>query len=366
MTETTESPLLAVDHVSTRFETTRGMLHAVDDVSFDLAAGATLGVVGESGSGKSMLARAVMGLLPERALRSGAVRFEGRDLWTMPTADARTLWGSEISIVLQNPSTSLNPVIRVGKQITESLMLHRGLRGETAKARALQLLEQVGIPEPARRFRAYPIELSGGMRQRISIAIAIACGPKLLLADEPTTALDVTIQRQILDLLKSLQHENNMAMILISHDLGVVARRTDRIIVMYGGRVMESGPTAALFRSTRHPYTTSLLSSIPHLTARSHTRLAVIPGRPVDVIDPQPGCRFAPRCLAAQERCTQETPPLTAAEDPGHAFACFYPSGTEIGERALEANLSVGHTATGLAVDGPRPDALVPSIEVDA
>ncbi|HMG40812.1 MAG TPA: ABC transporter ATP-binding protein [Acidimicrobiales bacterium] len=321
-----DEPLLAVEGLRTRFPTERGVVHAVDDVSFDLARGERLGVVGESGSGKSVLARSVMRLLPSAAWSAGSVTFGGRDLMQLSDDQAREIWGSEIAMVFQNPMTSLNPVMRIGRQITESLELHEGLQGAAASDRAVALLRMVGIPEPASRLRSYPHELSGGMRQRVGIAIAIACSPKLLIADEPTTALDVTIQRKILDLLDRLGRELDMALILITHDLGVVAGRTDRLLVMYGGRVVEQGPTAALFRRPRHPYTASLLAAVPRLHQPSHTRLAAIPGRPVDVVDPAPGCRFAPRCARAQARCTEEDPQLAPAPgSPGHAFACFNP-----------------------------------------
>jgi peptide/nickel transport system ATP-binding protein len=221
---------------------------------------------------------------------------------------------------------------------------------QEARTRALELMNQVGIPEPERRMRNHPHELSGGMRQRVWIAIAIACSPKLLFADEPTTALDVTIQRQVLDLLTSLQHQNDMAMVLITHDLGVLARRASHILVMYGGQVVEAGVTEALFRDTRHPYTASLLASTPRLEQASHTRLAAIPGRPVDVIDPKPGCRFAPRCRHAQPRCLVEDPELIAGPKPGHRFRCFYPVGTPEGDAALEENLTKGQSAAGVKV----------------
>jgi peptide/nickel transport system ATP-binding protein len=348
--EKSDSSLLAVKDLRTWFNTRRGVVHAVDGVSFTIERGETLGVVGESGSGKSVLARTIMQLTPQSALSSGTVHFEGKDLLHMDRVAARAIWGAEISMIFQDPMTSLNPVLRVGRQITESLELHLGLDRKASRAKAIDLLAQVGIPEPQRRIRNHPHELSGGMRQRVSIAMAIACSPKLLFADEPTTALDVTIQRQILDLLTSLQRQHGMAMVLITHDLGVVARRARRIMVMYGGRVVETGPTRSLFREMRHPYTASLLASIPKIEEPSHTRLAVIPGRPVDVIDPKPGCRFAPRCRNAQERCLVEDPPLIPAKDPSHTYACFYPVGTAEGEAALRTNLDAGRNAAGLPI----------------
>jgi peptide/nickel transport system ATP-binding protein len=342
-----DSALLEVSDLRTWFRTPRGLVHAVDGVSFTLGRRETVGIVGESGSGKSVLARTIMDLIPSTAITKGSVTFEGRDLLHLDRKDAAHVWGAEISLVFQDPATALNPVLKIGRQISESLELHLGLSKAEAAPRVLDLLAQVGMPEPARRVGMYPHQLSGGMRQRVWIAIAIACSPKLLLADEPTTALDVTVQRQILDLLSSLQRKNDMAMVLITHDLAVAAHRTDRIMVMYGGKVVETGPTKSLFREMRHPYTAALLSSIPRLEHHSHTRLAVIPGQPADVIDPKPGCRFAKRCGYAQPRCFAEDPVLTPASDPSHRFACFYPVGTTEGEAALRANLDKGRTATG-------------------
>jgi peptide/nickel transport system ATP-binding protein len=346
-----DNALLVVDGLSTWFSTPRGLVHAVDDVSFSLTAGETLGIVGESGSGKSVLARTIMNLTPRNAQTRGEVTFHGLDLLHLDPKAGRAIWGAEISMVFQDPATALNPVLRIGHQITESLELHLGLSSKAATSRALELLAQVGIPEPARRLKMYPHELSGGMRQRICIAIAIACQPKLLFADEPTTALDVTIQRQILDLLSSLQQQNRMATVLITHDFGVVAGRTDRLMVLYGGKVAETGSTTSLFRAMRHPYTAALLASIPRLEHHSRTPLTVIPGQPVDVIDPKPGCRFARRCRYAQPRCLEEDPPLTADSEPGHAYACFYPLGTPDGADALATNLAAGNTAAGLELN---------------
>jgi oligopeptide/dipeptide ABC transporter ATP-binding protein len=345
-----QGPLLEVDGLSTWFPTRRGIVHAVDDVSFALRQQETLGVVGESGSGKSVLARTIMNLTPRSAYTTGSVTFLGRDLLHVDPKVERHVWGNEISMVFQDPARSLNPVMKVGRQIAEALRLHLGQDKKDARLRAIELLDQVGIPEPARHLSSYPHQLSGGMRQRVSIAIAIACGPKLLFADEPTTALDVTIQRQILDLLSSLQQDRGMAMVLISHDFGVVARRTRRIMVLYGGKVIETGPTTALFEDTKHPYTASLMSSIPRLEHESHTPRAVIPGQPVDVVDPKPGCRFAPRCRYAQPRCCVEDPPLVDAQEAGHRYACFYPLGSTEGEAALKANVTAGRNAAGLTL----------------
>ena len=342
--------LLDVQHLSTFFPTARGTVHAVDDVSFTLQQGKTLCVVGESGSGKSVLVRSLMNLVPSKAVRGGRVLFEGRDLVSLPPREARRLWGAEISMVFQDPMTSLNPVVRIGRQITETLTLHKGLSRRDARQRAVELLYSVGIPGSSKRLDNYPHELSGGMRQRVCIAMALACEPKLVLADEPTTALDVTIQCQILDLLQRLQAERDMAMILVTHNLGIAAGRTDEIAVMYGGRIVEHGPTAQLFDATRHPYTAALLASIVRLEQPSKTRLTAIPGRPTNAIDPKPGCRFAPRCRSAQPRCLTEDPPLITPSADGHAFACFYPVGTAEGAEALARNEAEGHTAAGLTL----------------
>jgi oligopeptide/dipeptide ABC transporter ATP-binding protein len=264
--------------------------------------------------------------------------------------ELRAMWGPEISMVFQDPLGSLNPVMRIGDQVGEGLRVHLGMSKKEARATALMLLRDVGIPEPERRLDEYPHQLSGGMRQRIVIAIAIACGPKLLIADEPTTALDVTVQAQILDLLKRQQEDRDMSMILITHDLGVVAGRTDEIIVMYAGRVVERAPTATLFSEMRHPYTEALLRSIPKIEYASHTRLDTIPGRPPDMVHPPKGCKFAARCRYAQDRCIEEEPQLTEGESPGHVYRCFFPVGTPEGADALARNVASGK-AEEIAVD---------------
>jgi peptide/nickel transport system ATP-binding protein len=308
-------------------------------------------VVGESGSGKSVLARSVMRLLEPPVRASGTVVFDGRDLSALSPESLRRIWGKDISLISQDPMTSLNPVRKIGRQITETVRLHGGLRQNEAIVRAIELLTMVGIPDPARHLRSYPHELSGGMRQRVAIAIAISSSPRLLIADEPTTALDVTIQRQILDLLSGLREKMGMALILITHDLGIVAQRSDRVMVMYGGRVAEVAPTRALFERPSHPYTASLLAAIPRLSSPSHTRLPSIPGQPVDVIDPVSRCRFAPRCQRAQPRCLVEDPPLEVDPVGDHACACFYPVGTARGDEALQTNLAAGHNAAGARLD---------------
>jgi oligopeptide/dipeptide ABC transporter ATP-binding protein len=318
--------LLEVEDLSVSFATPRGELHAVQNVSLQLEQGKTLGIVGESGSGKTVLSRAIMGLLPRRtATQTGSVKYQGTEILNAPDNELRKLWGTNIAMVFQDPMTSLNPVQRVGQQISEGLKVHLNLGRDEAKETALSLLMQVGIPSPVERYNAYPGQLSGGMRQRVVIAIALACAPRLLMADEPTTGLDVTVQAQILDLLSSLQHQRQMAMVLVTHDLGVVATRTDEIIVMYAGNVVERAPTSVLFKQMAMPYTEALLKSIPRIGNPSHSRLLAIEGRTPDVLTPPPGCPFAPRCLYAQDKCHVEKPPLVESTAPGHRYACWFP-----------------------------------------
>jgi oligopeptide/dipeptide ABC transporter ATP-binding protein len=324
-----EPRLLEVNDLKTWFHTGGGVVHAVDGVSFTLERGRTLAIVGESGSGKTVLSRSVMGLLPARGVeRSGSVRYEGRELVGVPESELRDVWGKQIAMVFQDPMTSLNPVVRIGRQITESMVHHLDISRSEAKQRALSLLTSVRIPDPERRLREYPHQLSGGMRQRVAIAIALACGPLLLIADEPTTALDVTVQAQILDLLARQQAERFMAMIRVTHDLGVVAGRADEIAVMYAGQIVERAPTRALFADVKMPYTEALLRSIPRIEEPSHRRLAAIGGRPPVLVDPPTGCRFAPRCPYAQEKCVEEAPPLREAATAGHVYRCWFPIGT--------------------------------------
>ncbi len=340
--------LLRVDGVTTRFATARGPLLAVDDVSLELRAGETLGIVGESGSGKSVLVRSIMGILPPTASVEGRVLFEGRDVRTLDKEARKHFWGPKIAMIFQDPMTSLNPVRTIGRQITDPLRYHLGLSMRAANSWALELLDQVGIPEPRRRIEQFPHELSGGMRQRVGIAIALSCQPSLLIADEPTTALDVTVQKQILDLLARLQRELHMAMVLITHDLGVVAGRCQRVSVMYAGRMVESADAVSLFRATRHPYTAALLSSIPRVEQPSHTPLEAIAGRPPDMVAPPAGCRFAPRCRHAQSACVDEPPPSVLGPGRDHRFECRFPVGTPEGDAAREANARAGRTAAGL------------------
>ncbi|MFP3899894.1 MAG: ABC transporter ATP-binding protein [Acidimicrobiia bacterium] len=353
-------PLLEVDDLRTTFDISRGTLVAVDGVSLWLEQGQTLGIVGESGSGKTVLARSIMGLLVGRNVTTtGSVRLHGRELVGLSPRAMRDVWGVDAAMVFQDPMTSLNATMRVGEQITESLRYHLDMGRSEANATAVALLRSVGIPEAERRIRAYPHQLSGGMRQRVTIAIALACGPRLLIADEPTTALDVTIQKQILDLLAQQTTERAMGMILITHDLGVVAGRTDQIAVMYAGRIVERAPTRRLFHERRHPYTDGLLTSIPRLADAGRGRLSVIPGRPPDLVDLPPGCPFAPRCRSAQPRCLDETPHLVEVRG-GHEHACFFPLGTPEGDEALARNRAAGVTATGLPVDADSEDVSPP------
>ncbi len=327
MTQASPS-LLEVTDLVTHFHTPRGLMRAVDGVSFSIERGQTLGIVGESGSGKSVLARTIIGILAKDSstTTTGRIAFEGRDLLTLSEPDMRDVRGKDIAMVFQDPTSSLNPVKRIGAQIGEVLTRHLGLRGRAAEARSIDLLASVGISLPVERLRQYPHQLSGGMRQRVAIAIALACEPKLLIADEPTTALDVTIQAQILDLLRRQQLAHNMAMILISHDLGVVAGHTDMVSVMYAGQMVEGASTQSLFHNYRMPYTQALIRSAPNLSDPPHTRLRAISGRPPDMLQPPIGCRFSPRCDYATDKCRANQPALSAGEtDRAHLYACWHP-----------------------------------------
>ncbi|MEM9033981.1 MAG: ABC transporter ATP-binding protein [Actinomycetota bacterium] len=341
-------PLLEVEDLRTWFQTPGGWLKAVDGVSLTLERGKALGIVGESGSGKTVLSRSIMRLLPRRGIKTeGAVRFDGVDMMRLSPKQLRGVWGPQVAMIFQDPMTSLNPVMKIGRQITEGLRVHLDMDKAEARETAVVLLREVGIPEPDRRFDEYPHQLSGGMRQRVTIAIALACGPKLLMADEPTTALDVTVQSQILDLLQREQRDRDMSVVMVTHDLGVVAGRTDEIAVMYAGRIVEKAPTKRLFTDLRMPYTESLLNSIPKLEYRSHTRLEALGGRPPDLVNPPKGCKFSPRCPYAKDRCREEEPPLREADAPGHLFRCWYPVGSPEWAEARER------------LDGAAPDVPV-------
>ena len=319
--------LLEVESLQTHFRTPEGVNRAVDGVSFEVNERETLAIVGESGCGKSVTASSILRLIPEPPGKiAGAVRFEGRDLLKLSEREMRRIRGKDISMIFQEPMTSLNPVLSVGRQLRETLRVHEGLERQAADARAEEMLALVGIPEARRRLSEFPHQLSGGMRQRVMIAIALACSPKLLIADEPTTALDVTIQAQILDLMRNLKHRVGAAIVLITHDLGVVAEVAERVMVMYAGRKVEEAPVAELFRSPRHPYTQGLLGAVPKLgssLAGESTRLAEIPGLVPSLKSRIQGCVFAGRCARATDVCRSVAPAL-ALKAPGHVAACHY------------------------------------------
>jgi oligopeptide/dipeptide ABC transporter ATP-binding protein len=333
-------PLLSVEDLRVQFWTRRGTIHAVNGISFDIAPGETLGIVGESGCGKSVTSLAILGILP-RAGRatSGRAIFQGRDLLHLSDRQLRQVRGKEIAMIFQDPMTSLNPVLTIGRQITEALETHFGLKGKVAEQRATELLDRVGIPAANKRVRDYPHQFSGGMRQRAMIAMALACEPKLLIADEPTTALDVTIQAQILHLLRELVAERDTALILITHDLGVVAGMCERVNVMYAGMFMETGSAEQVFTRPRHPYTLGLLQSVPRLDAARKTPLHPIEGNPRDMLFPPQACPFAPRCRYEVEQSRKEVPPLEQIES-GHKVACFNPVPVEEWQRAREAAMA--------------------------
>ena len=316
--------VLEVEDIRTRFHTRDGTVHAVNGISFDLDEGELLGVVGESGSGKSVTMMSMLKLLPmpPAEIVSGQVRLEGNDLIRLNPNDLRRVRGAEVGFVFQDPMTSLNPVLTVGYQLIEPLRVHLGMSRAAARRRAVELLDRVGIPAAASRLDDFPHRFSGGMRQRVMIAIALACNPKVLIADEPTTALDVTIQAQILDLVKRLRRESGMAIIWITHDLGVMAGLADRVMVMYGGLVVERASAAKLYKHPRHPYTQGLLRTLPRLDGTRADRLESIPGQPPSLAEPPNACPFAPRCGHAFERCWRENPALDMVVD-GHEVACW-------------------------------------------
>jgi peptide/nickel transport system ATP-binding protein len=316
-------PLLAVEGLKTYFKTQAGLFRAVDDVSFTVDAGTTLAIVGESGCGKSVTALSIMRLVPEPPGQTvaGSIRFAGDELIGKPRREIEDIRGAQISMIFQEPMTSLNPVARAGVQIAEGLRRHRGLNQAQARERAVEMLRLVRIPSPEVRVDEFPHQLSGGMRQRVMIAIALACDPKLLIADEPTTALDVTIQAQILELLRGLQETLGTAVILITHDLGVVAETAHRVVVMYAGKIVETAATEAIFADAQHPYTLGLLASIPRIE-EDVERLLTIPGAVPHPAQMPAGCRFSPRCALATDKCRREPPPLVAVT-PGHEVACW-------------------------------------------
>jgi oligopeptide/dipeptide ABC transporter ATP-binding protein len=330
-------PLLTVEDLRVQFWTSRGTVHAVNGISFDVAPGDTLGIVGESGCGKSVTSLALLGILPRAGkVTSGTAMFGDRDLFRLSDRELRRIRGRDIAMIFQDPMTSLNPVLTIGRQVREALDTHFDLSKAEANKRVADLLDQVGIPSSELRLKDYPHQFSGGMRQRAMIAMALACEPKLLIADEPTTALDVTIQAQILDLLRKLVEDRETALILITHDLGVVAGMCERVNVMYAGMFMETGSAEQLFGRPRHPYTLGLLQSVPRLDAERKTRLRPIEGAPRDMLRPPQACPFQPRCRFEVEQSREEVPPLRELE-PGHMVACFNPVPVEEWQRSRAA-----------------------------
>jgi oligopeptide transport system ATP-binding protein len=330
-------PLLSVEDLRVQFWTSRGTVHAVNGITFDVAPGETLGIVGESGCGKSVTSLAILGILPRAGrITGGTATFGDRDLFRLSDRELRRVRGRDIAMIFQDPMTSLNPVLTIGRQIREALETHFDMGKQEANRRVSELLEQVGIPSPEIRLKDYPHQFSGGMRQRAMIAMALACEPKLLIADEPTTALDVTIQAQILDLLKKLVQERETALILITHDLGVVAGMCERVNVMYAGLFMETGSAEQLFGRPRHPYTLGLLQSVPRLDAERKAKLQPIEGSPRDMLREPDACPFQPRCRYEVEQSRQEVPPLREVE-PGHMVACFNPVPVEEWQRSRTA-----------------------------
>ncbi len=316
--------LLEIENLSVDFPSRDSVMHAVDRVSLSLDAGDVLGIVGESGSGKSVTMMALMGLVayPGR-VKADKLRFDGHDLLTLSSRERSRLTGKDLAMIFQDPTTSLNPCFTVGFQLAETLRLHLGMDKKAAHKRSIELLEQVGIPAPESRLRAYPHQMSGGMNQRVMIAMAIACNPKLLIADEPTTALDVTIQAQILDLLRSLQKDRGMALVLITHNMGVVSQMAQRIAVMYAGQIMEERPVNDLFATPRHPYTEALMAAMPE-RSDGRSRLATIPGMVPGLYDRPRGCLFSPRCSYVRDNCRSQRPPLDPAGADG-SVRCLYP-----------------------------------------
>ena len=316
--------LLEVKDLRTHFQTREGLVYAVNGITYDLDEGETLGIVGESGCGKTVSVLSLLRLIPEPPgkIAGGQALFQGQDLLKMNTDEIRRVRGAQIAVVFQDPMTSLNPVLTIGRQLTEALELHLGMNKEQSRQRSIELLSMVGIPKAGDRLNDYPHQFSGGMRQRVMIAMALSCAPQVLIADEPTTALDVTIQAQIVDLVKRLRDELGMAIIWITHDLGIIAGLAKRVIVMYAGFIIEEAPVKELYGDPRHPYTLGLLGSLPRVDDTSHRRLVSIEGLPPDLLGLPPGCPFAPRCVYVMDRCQKENPPLESVS-PGHWKACW-------------------------------------------
>ena len=333
MSDASSKPLLAVDDLRVEFWTDRGTIYAVNGISFEIAAGETLGIVGESGCGKSVTSLALLGILPRAGrVAGGTAQYAGRDLFQLPDRELRQIRGKEIAMIFQDPMSSLNPVLTIGKQIREVLEKHFDMDRRAANVRATELLDQVGIPSAKARLKDYPHQFSGGMRQRAMIAMALACEPKLLIADEPTTALDVTIQAQILDLLRTLVRDQGTALIMITHDLGVVAGMCERVNVMYAGTFVETGSADPIFARPRHPYTLGLLQSVPRLDVGRLQSLQPIAGQPRNMLSPPSSCPFAPRCHYRIERCLAELPVLGVMENE-HDAACFNPPAADEWQR---------------------------------
>ncbi|MBS7157878.1 MAG: ABC transporter ATP-binding protein [Collinsella sp.] len=352
------SHLLEVDDLKMYFHTEDGIVRAVDGVSYTLDRGETLGVVGESGSGKSVTAMTIMGLIsmPPGKIEGGDVRYRGRSILEMSEEEMQHVRGNDIAMIFQDPMTSLNPVYKIGKQVGEGLRLHRGYSKQEALKRATELLDLVGIPEPEKRVNEYPHQFSGGMRQRVMIAMALACDPDILIADEPTTALDVTIQAQIIELMQEMQEKNGNAIIMITHDLGVVADMADKIMVMYAGRPVEFGTADQIFYESRHPYTWGLIRSIPEQAIDEKKPLTPIHGNPPSLMNLPAGCVFAPRCPYATEKCMNERPERVTSAD-GHYAACHYAADEDfVKKNAPDTSRSRGHIATG------QPDVLAPEL----
>ncbi|HTS98874.1 MAG TPA: ABC transporter ATP-binding protein [Streptosporangiaceae bacterium] len=349
------SSLLQIEDLRTEIRLRSATVHALDGVSLSLEAGECLGIVGESGCGKTMTALSIMQLLPPGGhIVGGSITLDGQEISSLNDDGMRHVRGNEVGMIFQDPMTSLNPTMTVGDQIAETVLLHRGADAKTARARAVEVLGLVGMPRPAERVSSYPHQLSGGMRQRVMIAMALACEPKLLIADEPTTALDVTIQKQILELIDDLRRRLGMAVILVTHDLGVIAGRADRAVVMYAGKVVETTTTARLFANPRHPYTEALFGALPEKAADETERLYSIPGMPPDLTMPPPGCRFAARCRYVQDRCVGEEPALEG-DSWDHAFRCFFPVG-KAGTEAETGRLEVAEIAHERRERVPRPE----------
>ncbi len=352
--------LLEITDLRTEIQLRDGVVHAVDGVSLEVAEGETLGVVGESGCGKTMTALSIMQLLPNGGrIAGGTIKLAGKEVTQLRPEELRKMRGDDVGMIFQDPLSSLNPTHTVGKQIAEAVLLHRDVSKQDAYERAVEVLDLVGLPRSRERVDEYPHQFSGGMRQRVMIAMALACEPKLLIADEPTTALDVTIQKQILELIDSLRHRLGMAVILVTHDLGVIAGRADRVAVMYAGKVVETTDTSALYANPRHPYTEALFHALPEKSAETRVRLYSIPGAPPDLVNPPAGCRFAPRCRYATDKCRAE-PPALLGETTAHTYACFFPVGAK--EKTVGGQLTVVEPLAETEVDAveqPAPGSVV-------